>query len=232
MLCGVTATLGSNPSATATAARPQWGRAVLLCPNAARVGCMWRRWCCWVAPLVFRAPEGPAAREARASLRSAPRLEARPCPPVPPAPSTPVGPGVLTCGWVRRLVVRPGLDVAHGRCGQTLWPAVPSASGWGFALHGAFRVCVVGVSEPRVAQFPPFGCRVSAAGGGVVPKVQTTSVKDAENGLLWAKWSTFWAQVCLLWVAARVQTRYCEHSPAMSHVSPLAGVSAWLTMFA
>ena len=34
-----------------------------------------------VAPRVFRAPEGPAAREARASLRSAPRLEARPCPP-------------------------------------------------------------------------------------------------------------------------------------------------------
>ena len=29
--------------------------------------------CCCVAPLVFRAPEGPAAREARASLRSAPR---------------------------------------------------------------------------------------------------------------------------------------------------------------
>ena len=45
------------------------------------------------APLVFQAPSGPAAREARASLRSAPRLEARPCPPDPPAPSTPVGPG-------------------------------------------------------------------------------------------------------------------------------------------
>ena len=70
MLCGVTATLGSNPSATATAARPHWGRAVLLC-----LACM-----CGVlvAPLVFRAPEGPAAREARASLRSAPRLEAWP----------------------------------------------------------------------------------------------------------------------------------------------------------
>ena len=52
-----------------------------------------------VAPLVFRAPEGPAAREARASLRSAPRLEARPCPPVPPAPSTPVGPGCFVCLW-------------------------------------------------------------------------------------------------------------------------------------
>ena len=57
MLCGVTATLGSNPSATATAARPHWGRAVLLC-----LACM-----CGVlvAPLVFRVPEGPAAREAR-----------------------------------------------------------------------------------------------------------------------------------------------------------------------
>ena len=52
MLCGVTATLGSNPSATATAARPHWGRAVLLC-----LACM-----CGVlvAPLVFRVPEGPA----------------------------------------------------------------------------------------------------------------------------------------------------------------------------
>ena len=33
MLCGVTATLGSNPSATATAARPHWGWAALLCPT-------------------------------------------------------------------------------------------------------------------------------------------------------------------------------------------------------
>ena len=33
MLCGVTATLGSNPSATATAARPRWGRAALSCPS-------------------------------------------------------------------------------------------------------------------------------------------------------------------------------------------------------
>ena len=45
------------------------------------------------APLVFQVPSGPAAREARASLRSAPRLEARPCPPGPPAPYTPAAPG-------------------------------------------------------------------------------------------------------------------------------------------
>ena len=52
MLCGVTATLGSNPSATATAARPHWGRAVLLCLAGVPCGC--------VAPRVFRAPEGLA----------------------------------------------------------------------------------------------------------------------------------------------------------------------------
>ena len=67
MLCGVTATLGSNPSATATAARPHWGRAVLLCPRwRMRVlGVAVWRWLLLVAPRVFRAPEGPAAREAR-----------------------------------------------------------------------------------------------------------------------------------------------------------------------
>ena len=64
-----------------------------------------------VAPLVFRAPDGPAAREARASLRSAPRLEARPCPPVPPAPSTPAAPGVLLVSSALRFVVRPGPGV-------------------------------------------------------------------------------------------------------------------------
>ena len=66
-------------------------------------------WCCVVVlvfPRVFRVPDGPAAREARASLRS--------------APSTPVVPGVLTYGWVRRLVVRPGLAAAHGRRSQAL----------------------------------------------------------------------------------------------------------------
>ena len=50
MLCGVTATLGSNPSATATAARPQWGRAVLLCLDG--VGACA---CVLVAPRVFLA---------------------------------------------------------------------------------------------------------------------------------------------------------------------------------
>ena len=107
MLCGVTATLGSNPSATATAARPHWGRAVLLC-----LACM-----CGVlvAPLVFRVPEGPAVgpgclvcpwavarpRAVRAALgassRSLARLRRRP-----PAPR----PGPVTARGCRSLALR------------------------------------------------------------------------------------------------------------------------------
>ena len=67
----------------------------------------------------------PAARSGRSrgppwprhrppAPRPGPASGDSPVPPVPPAPSTPVGPGVLTCGSARRLVVRPG-------------PAVPPA---------------------------------------------------------------------------------------------------------
>ena len=69
------------------------------------------------------------------------------------------------------------------------------------------RRCV----EVLMTSFPPFGGGEIGVRGGVVPKVQTTSVKNAENGQLLARWSAFWAQVCLLWVTARAQTRYCEH---------------------
>ena len=116
MLCGVTATLGSNPSATATAARPHWGRAVLLClpdlwarslgvpvgggPPASRPRRetpMLRVVACGAAGVLGAGGPGrPRDRHTRASLGVV-DLEARPCPPVPPAPSTPVVPGVLTC---------------------------------------------------------------------------------------------------------------------------------------
>ena len=102
-----------------------------------------------------------------------------------------------------------------------------TVSGGGFALHEAFQGCVGGVSEPHVVQFPPFGgqamralrklgasCRAippigggeAATHSGVVPKVQTTSVKNGENGVLWARWTTFWAQQCLAWRVVRTQT--------------------------
>ena len=88
-----------------------------------------------VVPRVFWAPEGPAAREARASLRSAPRLEARPCPPVPPAPFTPVGPCVLACGSARP-ISKPGLDLPPPT-GTAAWPSGPSG-----ALHTCGALCV------------------------------------------------------------------------------------------
>ena len=44
--------------------------------------------------------------------RRLPRVP-QPGPPVPPVPSSPAGPGVLTCGWARRLVVRPGPATAR-----------------------------------------------------------------------------------------------------------------------
>ena len=40
-----------------------------------------------------------------------------------------------------------------------------------------------------MVQFPPFGGGEAASQAGVVPTVQTTSVKNADNGVLWAKWS-------------------------------------------
>ena len=110
--------------------------------------------CLLVAPRVLGAPQGPAAREARASLRSAPRLEARPCPPDPPAPSTPVGPGVLTCGWARRLAARPGPATAHRHRSQAL--RCPSCRWrWGFCTtwsrQGACRRRV----RPSCSAIPP-----------------------------------------------------------------------------
>ncbi len=66
----------------------------------------------------------------------------------------------------------------------------------GFALHEALLRRVAGVSEACVVQFPPRGGDEVAVWGGVVPKSQTTSVNNAENGVLWAKWSAFWARRC------------------------------------
>ena len=87
MLCGVTATLGSNPSATATAARPHWGRAVLLCLGDVLCGCVAPTGVsgagglgCGAGLLCVPVGGGPPASRPRRELRSARRLEARPGP--------------------------------------------------------------------------------------------------------------------------------------------------------
>ena len=86
------------------------------------------------------------------------------------------------------------------RCGT-----VHVGGGGGFALHEALWLRVAGVSEPHVVQFPPSGGE-AATHSDVVPKVQTTSAKNAENGVLWVRWSTFWAQRCLSWCVVRTRT--------------------------
>ena len=136
-------------------------------------------------------------------------LRTRPCSPAPPAPPTPSG----SSDALRLLRVVPHL-----------W--------WGFcairSLPSACRRRVV----PLLVQFPPFGGGEVAVRGGVVRKVQTTSVKNAENGLLWAKWSAFWANLCRPWCVVRTQAFYSERSPSISHVNPLIGVWAGLPTFA
>ena len=70
---------------------------------------------------------------------------------------------------------------------------------WGFcSIRSWLSACrrrVVVLMPPS----PPFGGSPSVALVSVVPKVQTTSAKNAENGVLWARWSAFWAQVCQSW---------------------------------
>ena len=69
---------------------------------------------------------------------------------------------------------------------------------------------VADVSDPRVAKFLSIGGGEVAVRAGVVPKAQTTSAKNAENGVLWARWSAFWAQWRLAGCVVRARTRCCE----------------------
>ena len=94
MLCGVTATLGSNPSATATAARPHWGRAVLLCLAGVPCCCVavWPHGCSG-----RRRPRPPARLGDLTSFGAAPRS-----PPVPSGPSGALHTSGAWCvdGWL------------------------------------------------------------------------------------------------------------------------------------
>ena len=161
MLCGVTATLGSNPSATATAARPQWGRAVLLCLDGvwarARVcvlgpGCLvcLARPGCLVCPWAAARPR--AVRAASFARRVASKPGQAPPPPTGTAawPSVPSGTlrtggaCVAVCGWVRRLEARPGPAAAHGPRSLAPQPSGPVGT-----LHtGGACVAVTSPARP------------------------------------------------------------------------------------
>ena len=100
-------------------------------------------------------------------------------------------------------------------------------NGGGFAPLEAFCRRVAGVSRLYWCNSPPFagaldvgrarpwashGANPPSAGGevtvrgGVAPNVQTTSAKNADNGVSWTRWSTFWAQRCLASPGARTRT--------------------------
>ena len=70
-------------------------------------------------------------------------------------------------------------------------PAAVCAGGRRPAREPSALRASLGASDPRVAKIPPFGDGEIVVRGSVAPKVQTTSAKNAENGLLWAKWSAF-----------------------------------------
>ena len=92
-----------------------------------------------------------------------------------------------------------GPAAAFGCWGRTLRPFRRSSSQrrWGFcSIRSWLSACRRRVA-PLMTPFPPFGGSVSVAGGGVAPKVQTASAKNAQNGRLWVRWSAFWAQQCL-----------------------------------
>ncbi len=119
-------------------------------------------------------------------------------------------PGCLVCPWAaarplavraasfaRRVVSLPG-QALPPLTGTAAWPSGSLRTGaGGVFLHEAFWWRVADVSDPRVAKFFSFGGGEVVVSGSAVLKVQTTSVKNVENGVLWVRWSAFWAQRCL-----------------------------------
>ena len=87
---------------------------------------------------------------------------------------------------------------------------------WGFCSIRSLATACRRRVAPLMLQFPPFGGGkvvvrggVVAVRGGAAPKVQTTSAKNADNGVSWARWSAFWAKLSRTWCVVRTRTRYC-----------------------
>ena len=96
--------------------------------------------------------------------------------------------------------------------------ATSTQAQWGFCtIRSILPACRRRVA-PLLLQFPPFAggevtVRSSEATvrGGVVPKVQTTSATNADNGVSWARKAASWTQRHLASRVARTRTRYCEY---------------------
>lgn len=85
-----------------------------------------------------------------------------------------------------------------------------TGNGGGFcSMRSLLSACRRHVA-PLVMQIPLFGSGEVVIQGGEVPKSQTTSAKNVENGLSWTRWSAFWAQRCLASCTACTRTRSCK----------------------
>ncbi len=88
-------------------------------------------------------------------------------------------------------------------------PGCMSGRRWGFcSIRSILPACRRRVVALLV-QFPPFAGGEVTIRGGVVPKVQTTSARNANNGLARARWSAMWAQQRLAACVARARTAEC-----------------------
>ena len=123
---------------------------------------------------------------------------------------------------------------APWRCSRALRPGSPGPRRsprrwWGFCSMRSWLAACRRRVAPLHGAIPPIGGGVAAVRGGVTPTLQTTSVKNADNGLLVAKWSAFWAHQCLAVVRCshvnpllRVLTRTIARKPAMWSVGRAA----------
>ena len=103
----------------------------------------------------------------------------------------------------------PARPCRRPRASQPGPPAASALALVGFSTRSLLVACRRRVGPSR-SEIPPFGGGEVAVRGGVVLKVQTTSAKNAENGLLRARWSAFWAQRRLAGCVVRTRTRCCE----------------------
>jgi len=61
------------------------------------------------------------------------------------------------------------------------------------ARYGSRWASFVSACRTPHGAIPPIGGGEAASQPGVVPTVQTTSVKNTDDGVLRASWSAFWA---------------------------------------
>ena len=75
----------------------------------------------------------------------------------------------------------------------------------GSAAHAYFERLTC-VSKGVNAHIQRFARELHARPGAVVPRSQTTSVKNIDNGVLRLRRAAFWTQRCPAWCVARART--------------------------